>query len=235
MLLEAAGSAEHLESMVARRVAGEPLEYIVGWVEFCGLCILIDNAVFVPRQRTTYLVHSAVAQAARATVIVDLCCGTGAIGAALAASLPDAEVWATDIDERAVRNARRNLDPSRVVAGDLFDGLPAGLRGRVDILAVNAPYVPTDAIALMPPEARLFESHVALDGGVDGLDIHRRVAAHAAEWLAPGGMLFIEVSDQQAPVSAALFSAAALEVRVDRSEEHDASIVIAMRRRREES
>ena len=93
----------------------------------------------------------------------------------------------------------------QVCRGDLYQPLPANLRGRVDLLLVNAPYVPTEAIELMPPEARDYEARVALDGGGDGLDVHRRVAADAAEWLAPGGHLLIETSDRQAPVAEAIF------------------------------
>ena len=85
--------------------------------------------------------------------------------------------------------------------GDLYDALPVALRGRVDVLAANAPYVPTDRIALMPPEARDHEPRLALDGGVDGVDLHRRIAAGAAEWLAPGGVLLIETSPAQAPLT----------------------------------
>ena len=116
------------------------------------------------------------------------------------------ELVAADLDPAAVRAARRNLEPlgARVVEGDLFDALPRDLLGRVDVLAVNAPYVPTDEIAMMPPEARDHEARVALDGGGDGLDVHRRVAASAREWLAPGGHLLIETSRRQAPTTAAL-------------------------------
>ncbi len=109
--------------------------------------------------------------------------------------------------------------------GDLNDPLPTGLLGRVDVLAVNAPYVPTDAIALMPPEARLFESRVALDGGADGLDIQRRVAAQAPRWLAPGGHLLIETSERQAPRTAEAVAGARLHPGIARDDEMDATVV----------
>ena len=98
---------------------------------------------------------------------------------------------AADIDPAAVRCARRNLGPAggQVYQGDLYGPLPAGLRGRVDILLANVPYVPTSDVALLPPEAREHEARVALDGGPDGLDVLRRVAAGAPAWLAPGGHL----------------------------------------------
>jgi release factor glutamine methyltransferase len=139
-------------------------------------------------------------------------------------------VHAADVEPKAVRCARANLEPrGHVYEGDLYDALPEELRGRVDILAVNAPYVPTESIAMMPPEARLYEPAVALDGGEDGLDVHRRVAAGALEWLAPGGSLLIETSRRQAPVSAALFEAAGLLARVETSDDYDATVVIAER------
>jgi len=229
LLTEAASTLAELERMVARRVSGEPLEPLLGWAEFCGLRILIDPGVFVPRRRTEFLVERAVALAPRDAVVVDLCCGAGAIGVAITARVGDGAVLvAADVDPAAVRCARRNVEPrGRVVEGDLYEPLPPDLRGRVDILAVNAPYVPTDDIPLMPPEARLYEPAVALDGGGDGLDVHRRVAAGAGEWLAPGGSLLIETSARQASRTAALFTAAGLDARIERSEEHDATVVVA--------
>ena len=112
-------------------------------------------------------------------MIVDLCCGAGAIGAALAAAVERAEVHAADIDPAAVRCARQNLPAGQVYQGDLYGPLPAALRGRVQILAANVPYVPTGEIGFLPPEARVHEPSAALDGGADGLDVLRRVAAGA--------------------------------------------------------
>ena len=121
-------------------------------------------------------------------VVVDLCCGSGAVGAALAARLDRIELYAVDIDPVAVRCAGRNLAAAAasVYAGDLYDPLPGSLRGRVDLVVANSPYVPTDALATMPPEARLHEPQVALDGGSDGLDLHRRIATGAPHWLRRG-------------------------------------------------
>ncbi len=166
-----------------------------------------------------------------APVVVDLCCGAGAIGAAVVDAVGDVELTAADVDPAAVLAARRNLEPlgARVVAGDLFDALPRDLLGRVDVLAVNAPYVPTAEIAMMPPEARDHEARAALDGGADGLDVHRRVAASAREWLAPGGHLLIETSRRQAPTTAALVTAGGLAARVVRDDELAATIVIGRR------
>lgn len=218
--------------MLERRVAGEPLEYIVGWVQFCGLRIAIDEGVFVPRQRTEFLVIEAARVARPAATVLDLCCGSGAIGVALAASLGAIELHATDIEPAAVRCARRNLDPigANVYDGDLFRPLPAALRGRIDVVVANVPYVPTDAISLMPPEAREHEPMVTLDGGADGLDILRRVAAEAGPWLAPGGHVLIEIQQRQAAQATDAFGGGGLIARVASSDEFSATVVIGTKR-----
>ena len=234
LLTEAAGSGAELDALVARRVAGEPLEPLLGWVEFCGLRLHVDPGVFVPRQRTSRLALRAAELAAasaaggRDAVVVDLCCGIGAIGAVVRDAVPAAEVYAADIDPVAARCARRNLPADRVFEGDLFAALPSALRGHIDVLAVNAPYVPTDEIALMPPEARDHEPAVSLDGGADGLDLHRRIAAEAAHWLVPGGTLLIETGESQAATSAALFAAAGLDATVDADADTGSTIVVVV-------
>lgn len=229
LLMAEASAPEDLSTMVKRRVAGEPLEYIVGWVEFCGRRIVVEPGVFVPRRRTEFLVRKAISLMAGRSVVVDMCCGTGAIGAALLAQLPGIQVYAADTEPAAVRNARRNLSADSVFEGDLFDPLPASLRGRVDVLVVNAPYVPTAAIALMPPEARDHEPLVTLDGGHDGLDVQRRVVAAAPSWLAAGGQLLIESSNQQAPQLAEMFDHAGLNPQVAVDDNIGATIVIGHR------
>jgi release factor glutamine methyltransferase len=206
-------------------VAGLPLEQVLGWAEFRGLRIQVEPGVFVPRRRTELLVEQAAAVAPPGAVVVDLCCGTGAVGAALAAVVDRVVLHAADVDPAAVRCARRNV-PGQVHQGDLYAALPESLRGRVDVLVANAPYVPTGALALMPPEARDHEARVALDGGADGLDVQRRVAAAAPGWLAPGGALLVETSEGQAPATAAAVGAAGLAVRVARDEDLDATVVI---------
>jgi release factor glutamine methyltransferase len=230
LLISAASTPAGLDAMVDRRVAGRPLEHILGWAEFCGLQITVAPGVFVPRRRTEFLVRQAAALAGPQAVVVDLCCGSGAVGAALAASLPGIELHAADIDSAAVRCARSNIGGAgRVYEGNLFEPLPAWLRGRVDIIAANTPYVPTWAIGTMPPEARLHEATAALDGGADGLDLQRRVAAAAPQWLAPGGCLLVETSRSQGPVTAQIFARSGLVSRVARSEELDATVVVGRR------
>lgn len=228
LLEEEAGTTDELEAMVRRRVAGEPLEQVLGWAEFCGRRVVVEPGVFVPRRRTELMVTEALrlVPPTGVPVVVDLCCGSGAVGAAIAAGLGAVELYAADLDPAAVRCARRNLDPARVFEGDLFDALPSSLRGRVDVLAVNTPYVPSDAIATMPPEARDHEPALALDGGVDGLTVARRVAAGAPDWLRAGGAVLVETSRTQATVLAEVFASHGLAARVATSEDLDATLVI---------
>ena len=226
LLAGAAGSPGELERMVAARVAGTPLEVLVGWADFCGLRIAVEPGVFVPRRRTELMARHAIALAGPGSLVLDLCCGTGAVGAAVRAAVPGAEVWAAELDPAAVACARRNLPAERVLAGDLYAALPPALRGRVDVLACNAPYVPTGEIALMPPEARDHEHRAALDGGPDGLDVQRRVVAGAPGWLAPGGRLLVESSRSQAPVTARLMSGVGLATDVVRDDEVGATLVV---------
>ena len=229
LLMSAARTPAELDAMVSQRAAGLPLEQVVGWAEFCGLRLIVVPGVFVPRRRTEFLVRQAVAVARPDSVIVDLCCGAGAIGAALAAAVDRAEVHAADIDPAAVRCARQNLLGGHVYQGDLYAPLPAGLRGRVAVLAANVPYVPSEQIGFLPPEARAHEPRAALDGGGDGLDVLRRVAAGAAGWLAPGGHLMSEISDRQAAQAEAALAAGGLAARVVSSADLDATVVIGRR------
>ena len=226
LLVDAAGSPAELAAMVDRRVEGLPLEHVLGWAEFCGLRVLVDPGVFVPRRRTEFLARQAVSLARSGSVVVDLCCGSGAVGAAVLAARHRVELHAADIEPAAVQCARRNLTAGSVYLGDLYEPLPEQLRGRVDVLIANAPYVPTDAIGLMPPEARLYEPRVALDGGTDGLDVLRRVITQAPAWLAPGGHLLVESSAAQAAAVAETFSARGFLVRVDHSADLDATVVV---------
>lgn len=227
LLSSAAQSSTELAAMVDQRVAGLPLEQVIGWAEFCGLRIAVDPGIFVPRRRTEFLVTQAIELAGRAALVVDMCCGTGAIGVAVVAARRDVELHAVDIDPAAVQCAWRNVGATgQVYEGDLFDALPADVRGRVDLLIANAPYVPSDDIALLPAEARLYEARVALDGGVDGLDVQRRVIAGAPLWLAPDGSVLVETSERQASQTIDAFTRVGLTPRVARDEGLNATVVI---------
>ncbi|MGC5050588.1 putative protein N(5)-glutamine methyltransferase [Micromonospora sp. DT48] len=200
LLVAAGGGPQRLAELVDRRVAGEPLEYLLGWAAFCGERIDVDPGVFVPRARTALLVTAAVRVTGPGATVVELCCGSGAISRVLARRLTAPRlVAAVDTDPVAVACARRNLAALGVpvLAGDLFEPLSAAWQGRLDLVVANAPYVPTAAMALLPPEARRYESPVALDGGPDGLAVLRRLAAAAPTWLAPGGHLVVEVGRGQ--------------------------------------
>ncbi len=152
------------------------------------------------------------------------------MGAALDAALDGVELYAVDIDPAAVRCARRNVGAgAQVYGGDLYEPLPGSLRGRVDILAANVPYVPAGEIGLLPPEARLHEPRVALDGGSDGLEIMRRVTAAAPQWLAPGGSMLVETSERQAPQALETIARAGLIPRAASSGELNATVVIGTR------
>lgn len=291
LLLAAATDADHLESLVTQRIAGFPLEHLLGWAEFRGLRVAVGPGVFVPRQRTSFLVEQAIAlgrsmirppvsagiahhstagktvagttiAAARTAagehqpvrprtlthlvettvahadstlIALDMCCGCGALGLAFAKEIAEegirVELTAADIEPAAVACARENLGVvgALVVEGDLFDAVPADLRGRVHILLANTPYVPSEDIAWMPPEARDHEPRRALDGGADGLDVLRRIATVAGEWLCAGGHLLVEESEEQAPVAAGIMREYGLSARIVECEDMGATVVIGTR------
>jgi release factor glutamine methyltransferase len=215
--------------MVARRVAGEPLQYVIGWAPFGPLRLAVGPGVFVPRPETEGLADRAATRlrsrpgpaegsgepqggAPVRRVAVDVCTGSGAIACFLAAEVPGARVLATELDPGALAWARRNADRYGVelLAGDLDEPLPAALAGRVDVLCANVPYVPSGAIATLPTDVRDHEPRLALDGGPDGLDVLRRLVARAGHWLAPGGGLLCEIGEDQAETGVALLTAAGL-------------------------
>jgi release factor glutamine methyltransferase len=228
LLIESAEDPAALRAMVDRRVAGLPLEHVIGWAEFCGLRVRVDPGIFVPRRRTELLVRRAMGLVAPGASVVDLACGCGAIGAALAALVGPLDLHAVDIDPAAVRCARRNLAAAagQVYAGDLYHPLPGRLRGRVDLVVANLPYVPTGAVGLLPPEARLHEPLLALDGGADGLEVVRRVAAGAPDWLVHGGHLVVEIGADQADAAVAAFTAAGLVAELASDEDLQATVLV---------
>lgn len=235
LLIAEADTADQLDRMVRRRAGGLPLEQVLGWAQFCGLRIAVDPAVFVPRRRTELLAREAGRLAAQVSrqeplVVVDLCCGTGALGAAVAASVQrPLDLYAVDIDPAAVECARRNLVPfgGEVHQGDLYSALPDALRGKINVLIANVPYVPTGDIALLPAEARDHEPLVALDGGSDGLDVMRAVAGQASRWLAAGGYLLVEASERQLPTAMQVIVDSGLLPRVVLDDEMEAAAIVA--------
>lgn len=228
VLREAAEGGRDLESMVGERILGVPLEHVVGWVDFAGVRVPLDRGVFVPRPRSEFLVEVAAGLLRPGQRLLDLCCGSGAVAMAVRSRVA-VEVVATDSDPAAVANARLALAPTgaTVYRGDLFDALPNRLRAGFDVIAVVAPYVPRGAIDLLPHEARDFEPLVALDGGADGLDVLRRIAADAVGWLRPGGSLVTEVAEDQAPVLALELERQGLRARIH---DFDDAVVLSGRR-----
>jgi release factor glutamine methyltransferase len=222
---------ESLRAMVARRVAGEPLQYVMGWAPFGPLRLVVGPGVFVPRPETEGLADRAATRLRsrpEPRVAVDVCTGSGAIACFLAAEVPGARVLATELDPGALAWARRNADRYGVelLAGDLDEPLPAALAGRVDVLCANVPYVPSGAIATLPTDVRDHEPRLALDGGPDGLDVQRRVIAEAPSWLTAGGCLLIETSREQSAATVAAFEQAGLSATIAHSDEVDATVAI---------
>jgi release factor glutamine methyltransferase len=192
LLARAAGDVELLQSLVQRRLTGEPLAWITGKVEFCGLEVRVDSGVYVPRWQSEQLALRAVERLPERGSAIELCTGSGAIAATLMARRPDARVVASDLDARAVACARSNgVDAYQ---GDLFVPLPAG---RVDVVVGVVPYVPTPDLPLLQRDTLTFESPVSYDGGDDGLGLLRRVVADAVGFLRPGGALLLELGAGQ--------------------------------------
>jgi release factor glutamine methyltransferase len=239
------GRAAEVDRLASAREGGLPLEQVLGWAALGGVRVALEPGVFVPRRRTELMVAVAVSLAAAVpadrgpVVLLDLCCGSGAVAAAVVHGLRTAgttgggahcgvavDVTAADVDPVAVRCARGNLPGARVLQSDLFDAVPDDLRGRVDVLTANVPYVPTDALALMPREARLHEPRSTLDGGEDGLELLRRVADAAPRWLAPGGTLLLEISERQQPAALVAMERAGLEGTVRTDDDLGAVVVL---------
>jgi release factor glutamine methyltransferase len=191
-LLAAGGE---LDALLARRLTGEPLAWIVGGAPFWDLRVRVDPGVYVPRPQTELLARRAAERLPDDGVAIDLCTGSGALAAWLSARRPGARVVATDIDERAVACAKAN--GVEAYAGDLFAPLPGELAGRADVVVAVAPYVPRPELGLLQRDTLTFEAPLAYDGGDDGLDVVRRIVAGAPRWLRPGGSLLLELGADQ--------------------------------------
>lgn len=201
---------------IERRAAGEPLQYVTGEMPFRHLVLHVRPGVFIPRPETEVLVDAVLeridaAQAPEA-VVVDLCTGSCAIAASIAYERPAATVYATELVPETAEVARANAEHSgagdrvHVLTGDLFAPLPEELRGRVDVVVSNPPYIPTADLADLPQEVAAHEPMVALDGGADGLDVVRRIARDALDWLRPGGVIAIETETSRAKEAARILA-----------------------------
>jgi release factor glutamine methyltransferase len=196
LLRASAGDAVALDALVARRTLGEPLAWVTGSTSFCGLGLLVEPGVYVPRPHTEPLARRAVSLLPPSGTAVDLCTGAGAIAAVLAAARPAATVVATEVDAVAARCARRN--GVEVFEGSLDEPLPRSLAHRVDVMTAVVPYVPSGAIRRLPRDVQAFEPRLALDGGEDGTDLLVEVATRSVRWLRPGGWLLLELGGDQA-------------------------------------
>ena len=184
-----------MNECLRRRLEGEPVQYILRRADFMGLKLYVDNRVLIPRQDTETLVEAAVIalQARKHPRVLDLCTGSGAIGLSVKTLIPSANVTLTDVSRDALEVARKNAHDLNVDAefrhGDLFKAVG---KDRFDLIASNPPYIPHGDLAGLQREVRR-EPMLALDGGSDGLELYRRIAADAGAHLKPGGFIFLEV------------------------------------------
>jgi release factor glutamine methyltransferase len=230
-----------VDAMSARRVRGEPLQYVLGSWEFRGIDLMVDPRVLIPRPETEVVAQVAIDELARAGArtgkanpwsggitefaVADLGTGSGALALALVTQLPDAAVWATDASEPALAVARANLSSIgvaatrvRLVQGDWFDALPLELRGELRLVVSNPPYVSEAEFDDLPIEVAAYEPTRALVSGPTGLECLERIVRHAPHWLAPGGVLVCEHAPHQADAVRELARAAGftrIEVRPD--------------------
>lgn len=187
--------------IVEQRTTGEPLAYVLGWVDFLDFKMTVKRGAFIPRLTSEWLAKQAIKRLRprRDPVHVDLATGIGPVPIGVARALPRAEVFGVDIDKAAIKLARQNAKTLgaanvRFAAGNMFDPLPASIKGRVNVITIHPPYVPDDEVEDLPEEIKRFEKRTTLtDGSKDGLGLVRKVSYEGREWLAPGGWLLIEI------------------------------------------
>jgi release factor glutamine methyltransferase len=189
------GDEDRLRTMVERRTTGEPLAWITGTTVFCGETILVHPGVYVPRPQTQAMALAALDRLPPGGTAVDLCTGSGTIAAVLARRRPDARILATDVDPVAVACARAN--GVEAYEGDLDHPLPREVLGQVDVVLGVVPYVPTEALHLLPSDVLAHEPTLALDGGIEGTSLLIRAVEAAAALLRPGGWLLLELGADQ--------------------------------------
>jgi release factor glutamine methyltransferase len=213
-----AGPDNPIDSLLARRVAGEPLQYIEGTTQFGPLELMVDHRVLVPRPETEGLFEIASRMVRNPKVIVDLCTGSGALALALKHHFSGASVFATDISEDALEVAFLNRHKTGLdvyfVVGDLFDPLPAALLGQVDLVVANPPYVADGDFHTLPRDVQQ-EPRVALVSGPTGLEVIERIGAEATQWLRPGGVVVVEIGETQGVKASCTFVGLPTVVRQD--------------------
>ncbi len=215
-----AGPSKPLEDLVARRLGGEPLQYIEGTAAFGPLDLLVDERVLVPRPETEGLFEIASKMVRNPEVIVDLCTGSGALALALKNEFPSAAVFATDVSEAAIEVALENRHRNRLdiylAEGDLFDPLPASILGEVDLLVSNPPYVSEVEFDSLPEDVKR-EPRIALVAGRTGLEVIQAIGASASQWLRPGGVLVCEIGEKQGVSASSSFLDLPTVIRKDLS------------------
>ena len=194
-LVGVARGPDALAALVARRVSGEPLAWLVGSARFCDLDVVVDPGVYVPRWQSETLARQAAQLLPPDGTAVDVATGSGAVAAVLAHRRPGARVVATELDPVAAACARRNGVDVR--EGSLDEPLPDGMAGTVDVLCAVLPYVPTGALHLLPRDVVAHEPRGALDGGADGFALVSRLVVRSTTWVRPGGWLVLEVGGDQ--------------------------------------
>lgn len=189
------------EQLLARKAAGEPLSHIIGYVPFCGLDIVVSPDVLTPRPETEDLVEQVSKQFDKkaAYTFLDMCTGSGCIALALAKKFPNARVLAVDISEAALRVAQQNIRKHKLQERVqlLQSNLWEEVSGTFDLIIANPPYIPTENLAGLTREVQ-HEPRLALDGGADGYEVTRPLCQAADSFLAPGGLLALELDDGQA-------------------------------------
>jgi release factor glutamine methyltransferase len=210
------------KALIGRRAAHEPTQYLTGTREFYNRPFAVDPRVLIPRPETELLVERVLSElpAGRPFRAVDLCTGSGCVAISLAAERPLASLWATDLSAQACEVAKANAQALEVaervtiLEGDLFAAFPAD--ALFDAVVSNPPYVATNEITGLAPEVAK-EPRAALDGGEDGLSVLRRIVSESRRWLAPGGLLALEIGDQQGPAALELLEAGGyLQARVEK-------------------
>ncbi|MEP7050691.1 MAG: peptide chain release factor N(5)-glutamine methyltransferase [Pseudomonadota bacterium] len=211
----AEGELGRYRELIKRRRVGEPIAYILGRREFFALPMVVDRRVLIPRPDTEILVESALNGTLAQHLygrMLDLCTGSGCVAIAFAKARPTWRVTAVDVSPDAASVARENVRRAgvahhlAVLEGDLFAPLAEG--ARFELITANPPYIPSADIAGLAADVRDFEPRLALDGGLDGLEITRRIIAEAPQYLSPGGLLALEGGFDQAPAVAELLASA---------------------------
>ena len=205
--------AYKFDELVKRRSTGEPMAFILGWVDFLDFKMNIEPGAFIPRLTSEFLAKQAIRRIRKRSrpVHVDLACGIGPVAIGSARKVPQAEVYGVDISRKAVRQAQANAlklgaPNAKFFKGDMFEPLPDQIRGRVDVISIHPPYVPKDEVDDLPEEIKQYEpSHTLTDTSVDGLGLTRRVIDEGRQWLGPNGWVLIEIVPSESNVVRKMF------------------------------